>query len=184
MSLPVTNITSHLWTNRNTFSNTSTTRWLLFWKGSPETSHISARSSLIRALSLHPAPATLEAHWLVREVDASADRWSVFVWRCDLILLRKVGSMRMLVIIIFMNSFSVTEWCTVERIALGIKLGLRAGMARQVFQRSGRDCFLLSWCRYPRWARLEHDGGKKETFVLSSPGGAALSELDTSPQNR
>lgn len=77
--------------------------------------------------------------------------------------------------------FDTSEWC---RIKLGIKLGLRAGMARQVLDRVDRGRFFLSWCQYSRWVRLEHYGEKRETFRLSSARGASVPELSPSPQNR
>lgn len=68
------------------------------------------------------------------------------------------------------------------RICLGMKLGLRAAMARQVLQRVHRGGLLLEW--HLRWGRLDHDGGKDRSALLSPPGDAAASGRSAGSPNR
>lgn len=72
------------------------------------------------------------------------------------------------------------EWGA--RICLGMKLGLRAVMARQALQRVLRGGVPLAW--HPRWVRLDHHGEKDHYSLLSPPGDAASSELGAGPPNR
>lgn len=201
-SIPVTNITPHLWTaewRTETLDLTPAKVSIFKTPQLPgyylnvffyfEKSH---RKSITFRLAWHTDPCALTpssccrlggartSEWV--DVPTPADSFSAARFRLEDVTW--VGFAQESWIHVVFLLIGATEWCRVERIELGIKLGSRAGMARQVFQRSGRGSLSLSWCQYPRWVRLEHYGGKTETFLLSSLRGAAPSELDTSPPDR
>lgn len=196
----VTDITTHVWTaawNKNTWFTSTTglqeVDWIvLFWKSAQETGCIPARLTPIRALSLPSSSCHLWGALTWEEKSGPVHRPlavsllpSVFSSRaCDLDWILQtikldVFDRRSSFVSSYLLRRSDAEW---EKVESGMKLGL----ARHVGCPgcSGRGGSPLSWCQRPRWVRLEHHGGKKETFPLSSRGGAALRELHTSPQNR
>lgn len=114
-------------------------------------------------------------------------------WKCDIFLISFIYLFfcfaRSFLDSISDNSslFILPTWSDAQWIELGIKVGLRAGMARRWWCWSSRldgGSFCLPWSQWSGWVRLGNYGAEEKTFLLHFLRAAALAQLVPSPPNR